>query len=52
METIVAIDAAEICPIMKYLGLGGLIAIANEAIISFTATLSPCVLGLEVQNNS
>jgi|GEM_PF-3662346 len=30
METIVAIDASEIGPIMKYLGLDGLIAIAKR----------------------
>ncbi|CTQ53109.1 hypothetical protein LP7551_01630 [Roseibium album] len=30
MEKIVAIDAAEIGPIMKYLGLDGLIAIAKR----------------------
>ncbi|WP_298986385.1 hypothetical protein [uncultured Roseibium sp.] len=39
MEKIVAIDANEISPIMKYLGLDGLIAIAKRGDHFFTAMI-------------
>jgi hypothetical protein len=47
MKKIVAIDAAEISPIMKYLGLDGLIAIAKRGGHFFTAMISGGLVSLD-----